>query len=117
MEMVFDVESNGLHGEGFAVGWVIVDDEGQVIKSGYEACEPRGPIDPWVKENVLPSLPIATQPNVETVRALFWAAWEEAKAGGASQARFIKWVNNHNHSWYVNYCISDQPPKFFSWMG
>jgi len=36
----FDVESVGLHGQGFAVGWVVLQD-GQEVSSGYAAC----PID------------------------------------------------------------------------
>lgn len=39
--MVFDVESVGLHGEGFAVGWVLIDDRGIEYASGHYACDPR----------------------------------------------------------------------------
>ena len=36
--MVFDVESVGLHGEGFAVGWVLVDDLGIELACGHFGC-------------------------------------------------------------------------------
>lgn len=36
--MVFDVESAGLHGEGFAVGWVLIDDRGIEYANGHYGC-------------------------------------------------------------------------------
>jgi molybdopterin/thiamine biosynthesis adenylyltransferase len=38
--MVFDVESVGLHGEGFAVAWVVVSSEGERLGEGCMACDP-----------------------------------------------------------------------------
>ncbi len=37
---VFDVESIGLHGEGFAVGWVVVGETGATYEESYLACLP-----------------------------------------------------------------------------
>ena len=34
--MVFDVESIGLHGEGFAVAWVVVNRAGERLGDGLE---------------------------------------------------------------------------------
>lgn len=39
--MVFDVESVGLHGEGFAVGWVLVSGDGIEYASGHFGCSPE----------------------------------------------------------------------------
>jgi len=39
--MVFDVESVGLYGEGFSVGWVLVDDHGIELASGHYGCTPE----------------------------------------------------------------------------
>ena len=55
--MVFDVESIGLHGDGFAVAWVVVNREGERLGEGCMAC-PRdlcaGTAESrlWVDENV-----------------------------------------------------------------
>lgn len=37
--LVFDVESIGLYGEGFAVGWVVIDTDGKEHESGLYACD------------------------------------------------------------------------------
>ena len=47
-----DVESNGLHGQPFAVGAVILD--GDLLVSTYvDRCPIDAPVDPWVQANVL----------------------------------------------------------------
>lgn len=75
---VFDVESVGLHGEAFAVGWSVVDSEGAELDSGIAAC----PISnangsdsdrAWVEDNT-PPLPVTHSTPAE-VRAVFWKAW------------------------------------------
>jgi len=38
--MVFDVESVGLHGEGFAVGYVVVNGDGETLEEGLYICDP-----------------------------------------------------------------------------
>lgn len=50
-----DAESNGLHGQPFAIGAVVVDDDGGEV--GFLGrCPVSGPVDPWVAEHVLPVL-------------------------------------------------------------
>lgn len=77
---VFDVESIGLHGEGFAVGWVVVDsDTGKTIREGEANCDPRkakGNMDGhgWVEENY-PAPREYTHPSIRSVRAAFVSAW------------------------------------------
>jgi len=51
----FDVETNGLLGQGFSIGAVIYEN-GIEVKSFYARCPIEGPIDPWVSENVLPQM-------------------------------------------------------------
>jgi hypothetical protein len=55
----FDVEAQGLFGEPFAVGWVVVNQDGHELEEGFLACpvhfHPEE--DAWVIENVLPTLP------------------------------------------------------------
>lgn len=77
----FDVESIGLHGEGFAVGWVIHQD-GIERHSGVIACEPinargRDTNREWIHANV-PKIE-AHEPSPKAVRDAFWAAWRGAK--------------------------------------
>ena len=84
--MVLDVESVGLHGEGFAFGFVVVDENGSEIRTGYEACPSEtatGSDDgrAWIAEN-LPYLP-TTCASPGEVRNRFWSAWEEELAKGA----------------------------------
>lgn len=86
----FDVESEGLLGSPFAVGWVIVDSDGNEIRDGYLACEMAGeaPLSDieWVEQNVLPVLPRFSSTDsyyncsdIEEVLRLFWKAWRDAK--------------------------------------
>lgn len=80
---VFDVESIGLHGEGFAVGFVVVDREGNRVDSGLFSCEQynaKGNEEgaKWVKANV-PKLRV-THDSPWQVRAAFWKKWREWKA-------------------------------------
>lgn len=82
--LVFDVESIGLHGEGFAVGWVIIDESLKEYESGYLACPAevaRGTHEDflWVQENVLPHLPEPTEISPNRVRQKFWDKWLEVK--------------------------------------
>jgi hypothetical protein len=98
LKMIFDVESVGLHGEGFAVGWVITENDRE-IDSGYASCDhtwayegATGDRD-WIKENVVPHLPPATimKGSDEShytapakVRKTFWTEWLKWKAKGAT---------------------------------
>lgn len=109
--MVFDVESNGLHGEGFAVGWVCVED-GVTVSQGYESCAIADP-EPWVTENVLPFLPPPTQPTSASVRDAFWFAWMRAKAHGYSLWADCGWPVEAN---FLSACVADAPDER-SWDG
>lgn len=75
---VFDVESIGLHGEGFAVGWVVVTDTGEELSCGRASCPPEnaaGADDDraWVAANIPPIDRDCSTPA--EVRAAFWRAW------------------------------------------
>lgn len=59
--LVFDVESIGLYGEGFAVGWVVIDSDGEEHESGLYACDQNKADEKyqenareWVNQNVPP---------------------------------------------------------------
>jgi hypothetical protein len=76
--MVLDVESVGLYGEPFAVGFVVINSLSRtVLDQCYLACpdsKAQGTDEDrrWIQKNVLPFLP---PPNLDTpreVREVFW---------------------------------------------
>lgn len=90
---VFDVESVGLHGEAFQVGFVVVDKTGQEHDSGL-FCEPlNGVIGTmksfdWVKANCSE---LAYSHNHHQLRHEFWMVWLKWKADGAVMAADVPW--------------------------
>lgn len=91
--MVFDVESVGLHGEGFAVGWVVVDETGKELEAVREACSPdkaQGDDDGriWVDDHC--SIP-ADHTSPIGVRSSFWASWLRWKEQGAVLVADCAW--------------------------
>lgn len=96
MYMVFDVESLGLYGAGFAWGYVVVDRDSKPLGQGYGVCiegydwqhavTNADPEDAkWVIENVLPAIRevadgdnMLTPSNCESfahLREMFWESW------------------------------------------
>jgi hypothetical protein len=120
--MVFDVESIGLHGEGFAVGYVIVDSEtGREEDAGLFHCSPdradgRPAGRDWIEANVpdladcCPGNPHHNLPDPRTaprhVRDLFWWAWERWKANGAILAADCPWPVEAR---FLLACVADDP--------
>ena len=108
--VVFDVESIGLHGEGYAVGWVVIDESGRELEARREACptsEARG-YDTgrsWVRDNC-PPLP-ATRSTPQDVRAEFWAAWTRWKARGAVLVADCGWPVEAR---FLITCVEDARP-------
>lgn len=106
---IFDVESIGLHGEGFAVGYVVIDRQGTQYGSGRYACPPAqasGTADgrAWVTANVPPldtklRTPIA-------VRRRFWADWLFWKKQGAVMVTDYGWPVEAR---FLAACVDDAP--------
>lgn len=72
--LCFDLETNGLHGQAFAIGAVVMDGSGKVHDEFVARTRLKSEVDPWVKQNVLPviaDLPV-TYLNYETMREAFW---------------------------------------------
>lgn len=82
-----DVESNGLHGEAFAVGAVLINCTGSVIDEYSARCPIKGEVDEWVVKHVLPSLDDfpETHKTAKEMRSDFWAWYKTAK----SQADYV----------------------------
>jgi len=91
MYFVLDVESIGLYGLGFAVGWVVVDETGATLEEGYLACPHREAVhsasDPsdleWVETHVCPHLPDSNCEDLPELYDSFWVAWLAWKQEGA----------------------------------
>jgi hypothetical protein len=110
---VFDVESLGLHGIGFAFGFVVVDADGNELDSGYAAIKPdlvgadQETLE-FLGKNVFPALWGYTHqiPEVLTngeskngaqvrtfreFRTTFWQKWLEWKEKGALMVSDCAW--------------------------
>lgn len=88
IHLILDVESVGLYGDGFSVGWVVVDDVGgQTLEEGilaapqWQAFSPSDDDRRWVLRNV-PRQAITSETLVE-LRTQFWQAWEPWQRRGA----------------------------------
>jgi len=109
--MVFDVESIGLHGEGFAVAFVVVNRAGERLEEAVLACLPekaRGADKnrAWVAQNIH-----AIPAQFETPRELrdaFWAKWLEWKAKGAELAGECCWPVEAR---FLCACVDDSPEE------
>jgi len=110
--MVFDVESIGLHGEGFAVGYVVVESRhGDRLGSGLFSCNPneaRGTWDghEWVDGNV-PTLD-ETHKTPREVRTAFWDAWLNWQAHGAYLVADCFWPVEAR---FLVQCVDDLPER------
>lgn len=115
--IVFDVESIGLHGEGFAVGAVVVDLEtGETITEFYAACKPsvaRGTAvnAEWVKANV--RLMYNDKKSPAEVRFEFWHFWQDWQERGAMLCADCAWPVEAN---FLSACIDENPVKW-EWQG
>lgn len=108
--MVFDVESIGLHGEGFSVGWVVIDEHGEEVDAGEIGCHPdsaSGPIDSrlWVRDNVKSALSLWSP---RSVREHFWWEWKQRKAEGYLLAADVAWPVEAN---FLSACVRENQPN------
>ena len=114
--MVFDVESIGLHGEGFAVAWVVVSREGERLDEGCLACAPdqctgTGESRLWVSENV-PPLDV-TSPTPQHLRNTFWHQWRYWADKGAVLVADCAWPVEAN---FLSACVRLNPAQR-EWQG
>lgn len=114
--MVFDVESVGLHGEGFAVGLVLVDRSGNELLARRYVCNPalaRGSVvgRAWVADHIPPLVVNCQKP--EHVRSAFWADWVVAKARGAVLVGDCAWPVEAR---FLAACVDDDPAER-EWQG
>ena len=110
----FDGESNGLHGEVFAVGGVVLDAATGREESTFYARAPD-PVgaDPWVAEHVIPRLgPELTHPTVRTMREAFWAwlRWQMGQGDGVWVLVDCGWPVEAG---LLSACVADDPSRAF----
>ena len=113
---VFDVESIGLHGDGFAVGGGLYCDNGVALWEFRFACpteEAQGPDESrqWVKDNV-PHIEV-THRSPLAMRDAFWDLWLRAKANNATMAADCGWPVEAR---FLEACIADSP-QAREWQG
>lgn len=103
--MVFDVGRIGLHGEGFAVAWVVVGRNGERLDEGCIACDPadcagtaEGRL--WVSESV-PPLKV-TSPTKQHLRNTFWHEWRRWANQGAVLVADCAWPVEAN---FLSACV------------
>jgi hypothetical protein len=104
--MVIDCESIGLHGETFAVGWVVIDHSGQELEHATLASDFRwskgahygsrevGDVDDfdWVKQHVPAEVRESREfSSARQVRDIFWARWQHWRSRGALLAADVAW--------------------------
>jgi hypothetical protein len=85
---VFDVESVGLHGPAFALGFVVFDNafnfqEERLLVSDPDFFFAEEDDKAWVKANVLPHLPPSPRLSKTQLVAEFWADWMRWQGQGA----------------------------------
>lgn len=112
--MVFDVESIGLHGEAYAVGWTIIEN-GHEVDFGHAATHPDNALPSmsaspesiqnsrkWLQDNVeVPSINASTTLEV---REAFWREWTKIKNKGGSLWSEVNWPVESN---FLSACIED----------
>jgi len=76
----FDCETNGLYGECFAVGAIVLSPEGLIIDKFSGIAQIEDVDNDWVKENVIPNLAGLQQfPTRKQMRNAFWDFWMKHK--------------------------------------
>ncbi len=108
----FDAESNGLHGEAFAVGAVVMDDGSNAPSEKFFArCPIEGEVVEWVRDNVLPPLAqeMVTHDTPREMRDAFWS-WLTARTDGAMVVVDFGWPVETN---LLSACVADDPSRAF----
>lgn len=108
---VLDVESIGLHGEGFAFGYVVIDDKGDEVEfssSSFDSMLARGtPADhEWVTKNV-PAL-CFSHTTAARLRTGFWNVWGHWQSQGAVMCADVAWPVEAR---FLAACIDDDPRR------
>ena len=96
---IFDVESVGLHGQGFAYGFLVVNRKGAILEEDLKWCSPdfaKGDDDDraWIQDHVVPALKEDHASMVigpETLLRIFWSKWRFWANKGAVMVADCQW--------------------------
>jgi hypothetical protein len=108
--MVFDVESIGLHGEGWAVGYTVIDARGNTAgPDGRYVCPPETATGDdtgraWVAENCPPLAANCATPR--EVRDRFWRDWLMFKERHVELIADCAWPVEAR---FLAACVDDEP--------
>lgn len=75
----FDAETNGIWGEPFAIGAVVMQ-HGRIIDQYVASCELENPVE-WVKDNVLPHCPRPTHDGLASLLQEFGVFYHKHREG------------------------------------
>ena len=111
--MVVDVESMGLHGVAFAVGWAVLDTAtGALVERRRHHCDPKrlpATYESWrwvIEHCAWASDPAeGTCSNAQELRDRFWVSWKHWRAQGAMLAADCPWPVEAN---FLSACVADQ---------
>lgn len=114
--MVFDVESVGLHGMDFAVGFVVVNGFGVEIQHGLMVCDRNETFGTpnnleWCAKNI-PPMEITHSCPVE-MRDAFWRQWVSWKERGAILVADCAWPVEAR---FLANCVDEHPDER-EWQG
>lgn len=101
----FDIESIGLHGEAFAVGWVVVDPDGSAQEERILAVDKKEAVGDemdraWVDKHV-PAIDVNCK-SYDAFREIFWASWLHWKEKEAVMVADCAWPVEAN---FLRQCI------------
>lgn len=104
---VIDVESIGLHGEGYAVAGGVYLENGSTQWEFKLACPPETCLGPdsdreWVRDNIPPIE--VTHKTSRLMRDEFWKLWMKAKEAGSVMAAECLWPVEAG---FVMDCVAD----------
>lgn len=107
--LVIDVESLGLHGPAFAVGYILVDLSGNVITEGTFATNPNSmgvndaPALQWAADHI--KIDVYDCLNTYQMRKAFWNIWDAVRHD-SWMAADCNWPVESN---FLSACIADDP--------
>lgn len=108
--MVFDVESIGLHGEGWSVGYVVINAQGETVAPDQRyVCLPEMAAGDdegrsWVAANCPPMFSNCS--TVQEMRRRFWQDWLGYKERGAVLVADCAWPVEAR---FLAACVDDAP--------
>jgi hypothetical protein len=114
MIVAFDVETNGLFGQPFAVGGVVLDERGDTFSIFRSRCPIVGNVDQWVGANVIPKLEMhVSATSLSEMQDAFWEWWLEYR--NDADGRIVVDVGYPVETGFLRACQEADPSR--EWEG